>query len=59
MTDKEKLDLLEDYVMALLNNRMGLNRFNEVDYAYIEGEIDALNKVRDFIKNRLRRSETE
>ena len=68
MTDKEKLDLLEEYIMVLLNNRLDLqlgkgkfgmswNRFNKVECAYLEGEIDALNRVRDFIENRLRKGE--
>ena len=62
MTDKEKLDLLESYVTTLLINQIDWrleSRFNKVDYAYIEGEIDALDKVRNFIKNGLRRSEIE
>jgi hypothetical protein len=70
MTDKEKLDLLEDYVMSLLNSRislqlrkgrfgMSLNRFNKVDCAHLEGEIEALDRIRDLIENRLRKGETE
>ena len=66
MTDKEKLDLLEDYVMVLLNNLtdfklriIGLNRFNKVDCAYLEGEIDTLDKVINFIENGLMKGETE
>lgn len=70
MTDKEKLDLLEHYIMNLINNRtdlqlargkfaIGLNRFNKVECAYLDGEIDALNKIRNFIRDRLRKGETE
>jgi len=63
MTDKEKLDLLEGYVMMLLNNSPDLNlredRFNKVDCAYFEGEADALNKVRNFIEYGLKKGETE
>lgn len=33
---------------------MSLNRFNKVDCAHLEGEIEALDKVRDFIYNRLK-----
>ena len=62
MTDKEKLNFLENYIMDLINSRMnlqfskgkfgiGLNRFNKVDCAYLEGEIYALDKVRNFIKH--------
>lgn len=70
MTDKEKLDLLEEYVMMLLNSRISLQlrkgrfgmsfpRFNKEDCAYLEGEIDALDRVRSFIKDRLKKGETE
>lgn len=54
MTDKEKLDLLERYVMTLLTNRIDLvqrtDRFNKFERAYMEGEIDTLSKVSKFIK---------
>lgn len=71
MTDKEKLDLLEHYVMTLLSGRIDLqlskgkfglplNRFNKVECAYLEGEIDTLNKIRYFIeKMNEERKETE
>ena len=58
MTDKEKLDLLEQYIMTLLNNRIILrareDMFNKVERAYMDGEIDTLSKVSNFIKNGLR-----
>ena len=70
MNDKEKLDFLEHYVTDLLNNRIDLNlrkgrfgmpwnRFNKVDCAHLEGEIDALNKVREFIKRMQEKRETD
>ncbi len=69
MTDKEKLYLLHDYVTTLLNSRMklqltkgkfgiGLNKFNKVDCARLEGEIDALDRIRNFINDRLIKGET-
>ena len=68
MTDKEKLYLLNDYVTTILNNRIALQfekgkfgtprrRFNKVECAYLDGGIDALNKVREFIVNELIREE--
>ena len=68
MTDKEKLDLLEHYIMDLIKNRqdlqftrgkfaIGLNKLNKVERAYLDGELDALNRVRNFIQNRLRKGE--
>ena len=70
MNDKEKLDLLEHYIIDLINSRMdlqltrgkfaiGLHKFNKVECAYLDGELDALDKVRNFIRNRLRKGETE
>lgn len=63
MTDKEKLDLLERYVTILLDNRIILrareDMFNKVERAYMDGEIDTLSKVSNFIKNGLKREKTE
>lgn len=61
MTDKEKLDFLEHYIMDLINKRIdlqftrgkfasGLYNFNKVECAYLDGELYALNKVRNFIQ---------
>lgn len=59
MTDKEKLDLLERYVTTLLGNRIILrareDMFNKVERAYMDGEIDTLSKINNFIKNGLRK----
>lgn len=70
MTDKEKLYLLEAYVTTLLNSRidlqfkkgrfgMSLDRFNRTDCAHLEGEIEALDKVRNCINDLLSKGETE
>ena len=70
MNDKEKLCLLEYYVTGLLNSRIDLNlrkgrfgmpwnRFNKVDCAHLEGEIDALNRVREIIKRVQEERETD
>lgn len=60
---KETLYLLDHYVTTLLNSRICLQlekgRFNKVDCARLEGEIDALDRIRNFINDRFIKGETE
>ncbi len=70
MTDKEKLYFIEDYVLTLLSNRIDLklskglfrisiHRMNKINNAYLDGEINALNKVRECVKSLREKEETD
>lgn len=70
MTDKEKLDFIEDYVRTLLTEKIGtqlsvgrfgmsFHRLSKADNAYLDGEVNALDKVRECIKSLKERKETE
>ena len=70
MTDKEKLYFIEDYVLTLLNSRielqlrkgrfgMSLHRYNKEGCAYLEGEVNALDKVRECIRSLREKEETD
>lgn len=70
MTDKEKLYCIEDYVLTLLNSRinlqltkgrfgMSLHRLNKIDNAYLDGEVNALDKVRECIRRLREKEETD